>query len=720
MQIQFPFAFVMKLVLLSLLSSSDATVEQSTLEGMYKRRQVDACDKVKASLPSIPKNSVDSFMQAYHSFNGTGSEDEVFTQARNLLKLSSVETFLSLPDSFSENGLDAALAQCVVLSEATPEALAAFAAQDHAQSEIVDKLLNDTLLQRDMLVSGGARSGKYAEAMNIYMKLEALLEQDKTSSTPAWDDYSQDNILHRFAVSAAVEHAVPRGYRFQEGTIDPIQQFKDYKEAYLNGDLDPNFEMLSTFECRGLTGMVDSSNANLTWMRETQAIFHPDHLVISNLATRYMQAVHTDVPYQHPLWPAERDYTTIPAAGGECGPRAWFGRFARWSFGMPTWGHQQPGHAAMSTWTPAGWTELLGRPWQYSYWENRGGLDFHLETQARAFRSEFQKILRGQWVAKVLNEEPVNARWTPDNPKSYGQGGFWSALMLYAKKITVADQGAAPVRQLQKSVVPTKIEALIADWKKERPIPTVSVDKQGTITIPAAAIAGKKGSISIMPSADSAVGQQVLHGGGGWDVENHVMNYTVSVEKASSYYLVANFSTWHQNLDLFMTSTASPDEVKIPVFWSHGHWMETQPVEIKLTKGENTLSFSRRTALAMAFKEFFLFKSKPVVPTPDPSDVPVPTPPPTPLSDYIIQPNRSSCAKDGLSELDAEHCSIACAYFGYKDTGSRNRPQAWPGCFVLTDGPWKGNCNFNTNKDGDGSDVTQQAVCSRHGFVELI
>jgi len=292
--------------------------------------------------------------------------------------------------------------------------------------------------------------------------------------------------------------------------------------------------------------------------------------------------------------------------------------------------------------------------------------------------------------------------------------------MLYSKKITVADPGDAPVRVLGKSVVPSKIDSLIAAWSRQRPTPTITVDKFGKITIPAAAFSSKTGSISTMPSADSETDQQILHGGGGWDVANHAVNYTISLDEAGDYYLVANFSTWHQNIDLFMTSTGSSGESVIPVFWSHGHWKETQPVELHLLKGKNTLSFSRRTGLGMAIKEFILFKSKPNVPTPPPGDLPVPTPPPTPLSNYKIQANRSSCEKDGLSELTEDECSIACAYFGFKDTGARNRPFAWPGCFVLGAGEWKGNCNFNSNKNGDGSDVTQLAVCSLHEMMHLI
>merc|ERR1711933_430684 len=97
--------------------------------------------------------------------------------------------------------------------------------------------------------------------------------------------------------------------------------------------------------------------------------------------------------------------------------------------------------------------------------------------------------------------------------------------------------------------------------------------------------------------------------------ENHAFEYKVNVDEDSTYYLVANFSTWHMNLDLVLTSSAT--ETKIPVFWSNGHWKETQPVPIKLVKGENVITMSRRTSNGLALKEFFLFKSKPVIPTPD-------------------------------------------------------------------------------------------------------
>ena len=166
--------------------------------------------------------------------------------------------------------------------------------------------------------------------------------------------------------------------------------------------------------------------------------------------------------------PASSQATSTPLAeiapsmvhpGGECGPRAWFGRFTRRAFGLPVWGIKEPGHAAMTTWSPRGWAVLLGAGWDHGWWDSgRSGSDFVLETQCREYRSVFQKVLRGQWAASARGEVPVDDNWTPRVPgRGYGQGGLWGALMLYLKKTTMKKYGPAPARPIGKSVVPTKV-----------------------------------------------------------------------------------------------------------------------------------------------------------------------------------------------------------------------------------------------------------------------
>jgi len=205
-------------------------------------------------------------------------------------------------------------------------------------------------------------------------------------------------------------------------------------------------------------------------------------------------------------------YSQIPVGGGVCGPRAFFSRFARKSFGLPTWGMTEQGHAAMSSWSPEqGWHIELGSAWQYGWWGPQSGVDFFLEVQARETRPNFQSVLRGGWVAKARGETPVATDWTPSNPKAYGKGGVWGALMLYAKKIAVNATTPLPPRVIGPSVVPTKVDALIAAWPAKWPTPNITTDSNGTITIPGAAYdyANRSAPVSAMKSFD-LLGEQVV------------------------------------------------------------------------------------------------------------------------------------------------------------------------------------------------------------------
>jgi len=322
-------------------------------------------------------------------------------------------------------------------------------------------------------------------------------------------------------------------------------------------------------------------------------------------------------------------------------------------------------------------------------------------------------------VADALGEEHINKMWTPDSQST--KGGLWSGLMLYLKKLTIQEKGAAPSRDIARSEVDTKVDALITRWSQTQPTPVITTGKDGTITIPAAAYTKKAKTMSIMTSADD--GQQVLHNGGGFldAFNNSIFEYEIASGEQATYFLVANFTTWHTNQDLLFTmkdSQESEDLQNLPVFYTSGYWKETQPLEVTLNKGKNVLRFMRRSEYSLVIKEFFLFKSAPIIPTPDPSDVPVPTPPPTPLSDYIVLSKGKSCVSQGIEDLEEEDCSIAAKYFGNKYTGSRQRDFN-AGCFCLVSGEWAGNCNFNTNKSADQLNDDARSLCSRHQYSAL-
>jgi len=246
----------------------------------------------------------------------------------------------------------------------------------------------------------------------------------------------------------------------------------------------------------------------------------------------------------------------------------------------------------------------------------------------------------------------------------------------------------------------------------------ISTDEHGTIPIPAAAVSKKSSSVSVMNSADE--GQQLLHQNGDLvHIEKTNFEYEITGDDHATYFLTANITTWHVNIDLLFSTNVSSDfrdQASVPVYWTNGYWNETQPLEVKLSKGKNVLHFDRIADKPLMIKDFFLYKTKPVIPAPDPGQVPAPTPPPTPFSDYIELSKGKTCASQGISSLEEKDCGIASDYLGYKYTGVRQR-EFFSGCFCLVSGQYAGNCNFNSNASADQLNDDARALCSRHQYA---
>lgn len=725
------------LVLCAALAGAAASAEPplQQLEEMYQKMLNGSCGAVGASVPAPPAPGAADFMTAYQAFNGTGSEADALRTAGALLADTSIQAFMRKP--WVGDALDVAMVKCAVLHDATPLGLAQFAVLGEQEERLVSQLLGDALLMRDMLVAGGpavdARDvdapcsatgagpqpsgtqggAKYGQAMQVLQRIKAasrvLSSTPKAAAAAPWDDRNQSTMLHRLALGTALGHAVPVPLRYKDPaapsvtTVDPVARYLHYERHYLAGDLDPAMEVLTAFELRWTTNS-DAEDEDLLWLRTTMGNYRPENIAM-DYSWRYAEAVHTDVAYGDPQCSelpgiCNGHYAQIPAAGGECGPRAFFGRFARKAYGLPTWGVTQPGHAAMSAWTPDGWRVLLGADWMYSWWGVRGGDDFYLETQCRELRGDYQAVLRGAWAAKALGEAPVDPSWSPRSPSAYGQGGLWSALMLYAKKLAV-NATAPPPRVIGPSVVPTKVAALLAKWPQRWPTPNVTTNAAGTIVVPGAALASHNASASLAVMKSFDEGEQLLHNTGNYvDPAATSFSYAVSVPEAGVRYLTVNHTTWHMNTDLMVQVNTSSAPVSVPVYYTVGYWNQTQPVAVDLLQGVNVLTFSRASSAAIAIKEIFLYVDKPVVPPPpkNHSSKPIPKP-----SDYIEVPATTTCAKQGITDVPQRYCALACEALGLKFTGAKPRTNM-TGCFALTSGQWNGDCNFNTNASA--------AVCS--------
>lgn len=733
------------------------TAATIALEKKYNATRDAACATVQAKVPTLDATTVAAFMKEYQGFMGNTSEAPVIAAAAKVLADPKLTKFLSLPDSFSSGGLDASLVKCAIMSEAArgstvgrneplANRFAIFAVQSSANEALVEKLLGDPLLMRDMLMADhGEVNGMYGEAMAIYTELlktsselRAVVAAESAVIAAPWDDRSPANVLKRLAVGTAIGLAQPVAVRFFKGTyVDPVKRYLAYEAAYKAGALDPAFSILTSFEL-SMTVNADSLDEDFLWLRKTMANFRPDNIATS-YHWRYAESVHTDVAYGDSHCKLFNNgtggvcnghYSDIPVGGDVCGGRAFWGRFACKGFGRPTWGATEHAHAAMSAWTPTGWTVLLGAPWPDCWWNGRGGEDFVLETQARENRPVFQQVLRGSWVALARDEEPVNGMWHATakgedrtSAPANGQGGPWSALMLYLKKsIAKANAGAInrtvtvdPANQVQKIV-----DRFAAPPPSPAPITTAA---DGTITIPAASFSSKNASapVSVMTSADE--GSQLLSNGCKSSVgppcfhpESSSWSYDVTTAKGGPYYLTVNFSTYHMDQDLWVTVNDAK-AAELGVYYTVGYWNESQPSEVMLTTGKNTLKFTRLTNRDVMYKHVFLYTTKPDLPAPPANFTPSPPPPTPSANSYIQVPPSTTCVQQGIAPVSQENCGHAAVALGLKYTGGRHEKtgvSVQPGCFAVVSGPYKGNANFNTNNESTCSQPCASAqICMR-------
>ena len=248
--------------------------------------------------------------------------------------------------------LDAKLVKCVVLTKATPRGLAEFAQQSKEQEALVEKLLGDDALMKQMVVAGGAAAGRYGQAMQIYTAIQK-------ASPKAGEGHFQ-----RLALGTSLEHAVPiaQSNPLDEtnapAVVDPVKRYLHYEKAYLDGELDPAFKDLTAWDYRNVVN-GDEPDHILAWGREMLWNYRPDHIYTPDFRWRYVAVVKTEVKYGSQEvksdLPSLQNYQNIIKNGGVCGRRAFFGRFILRSFGIPTVARPQPGHATLCHWTPGGW-----------------------------------------------------------------------------------------------------------------------------------------------------------------------------------------------------------------------------------------------------------------------------------------------------------------------------------------------------------------------------
>ncbi len=510
-----------------------------------------------------------------------------------------IESILAdLQPILSSDKLDAQLIRGTVLAKATPRGLAEFAQQGKEQAALVDQLLADDNLMKQMLIAGGAEFGKYGPAMEIYTAIQ--------KASPK----ARDGVFQRLALATSLEHAVPiKQSNALTATdaptiVDPVKRYLHYEKAYLDGELDPAFKNFSVWEYRMVVG-CDAPDSILAWGREMLRNYRPDHIYNPDYGWRYSGTVRTEVKYGSECvkddLPSLNVYQNIPKDGGVCGRRAFFGRFILRSFGIPTWGVTQKAHAAVGHWTPKGWVVNLGAGFQHSWWDKdespRSGSDFLLETQARTQPKEYLKVLRAQWVSHIFGEQEFNDR-------KRVVGGFWSNMAHFQARTIAINTKAVALGPLGQELG----EANESDAAKAKTVPKVAitaadqklnVNKDGVITIPSVACNKPTGPVAAMKSFS---GGMQLHASGGFKAQ-----YVIDAPQAGKYTLAARVATVHEGQKFLFAANDANSAVEVAVPYSIGMWQQSNPIEVVLVTGLNVLQVAlKEGSRGVAIKDFTL------------------------------------------------------------------------------------------------------------------
>ena len=525
----------------------------------------DALDKAKIDEPKLTKAN-----QAAQTALAQAKSSEA-AAAKTIM--SKIEPYLA------SDKLDAKLIKCAVLAEATPRGLAEFAEQGKEQEELVDKLLTDNTLMKQMLEAGGAKFGKYGRAMEIYAAIR--------KASPK----SGEGSLQRLALATSLEHAKPieqsnpKDKTSAPATVDPVKRYLHYEKAFLDGELDPAFKNLNVWEYRMVLD-CDAPDETLAWGREMLRNYRPDHIYNPDYGWRYSASVRTEVPYGSQNvskdLPSLQNYQNIIMNGGVCGRRAFFGRFILQAFGIPTWGVTQHAHAALSHWTPKGWVINLGAGFEHSWWDKdeapRSGADFLLETQARAHGQDYWKVLRSQWISRVLGEEAFNDR-------TGVAGGFWSN-MAHNQTAALAATAVAlgPLGQELAEANESKDKQKVEQVKLAEADQKIVNSRDGVITIPAVAFSKPSGHVAAMKSF---TGGMQMHCTGGFKAE-----YSFDAPSAGKYALTVLVVTAQQDQKFMVAANLPTKPVEIAVPYTIGKWEQTKPVDVTLVKGKNVLYFA--------------------------------------------------------------------------------------------------------------------------------
>ena len=416
------------------------------------------------------------------------------------------------------------------------------------------------------------------------------------------DPEAKDGIYLRLAMATAI--APPgtgaRGAGQPSTPADPLARYLHFKTAHKNKELFPSFDNLTVWE---YTKVVQSgaSDADLAWAREMVNTWRPDLRIKEQVVETTREVWRRNSPIQF-----EGSYKNVLAGGGKCGPRSSWAVFVCQAFGIPAIGVGQPAHACVAAKSAypemqpqpgLPWKVHQGMGWQVSRLDGTSGPVFVEAIKEREHRAEFLQIEHLRWLASALAaKEPATAVRAV-------AAKIREALPPSVPAATASTEGDPNVEGVAKTPAAGATTPPAVPEEPFKPVAgTIHIEAETFVnslaepTFPAE----QKGCVYVL---DCYTGGKQLN------LQKNMntcwVDYKIEVPAAGTYAMVARAAVvnFDQILDVLAGETKL-GTIKIPN--TYGVWTTTEPVDVKLEKGTQTLRISAPMQRGVAIRWFDL------------------------------------------------------------------------------------------------------------------
>jgi hypothetical protein len=463
-------------------------------------------------------------------------------------------------------------------------------------------VLKDTQLM-DLYLEAATPSRDKHRELNTYTIGIGSLERWKQLYTE--DPDSREGIYLRLAMASALWP--PGGTSFGSGLpIEWMSRYKHYKTAHQNKELVPSFDKLLVGDYGRVIGSL-AADSELAWGRQMVRAWRPD-LIDKEQIPRIV----SEVWRRFSPFPFSNGMITVLEGGGKCGPRSVFGTFICQAFGMPAIGVGQPAHACFAAKTAYPETEpQAGSVWKV--WQGRGwqvsdcgdamyGPEWLSEMTKRYRVAEFSMVEHLRWLASTLSSKERADAVRNLAGKIRIPVNTTTPLGVPAKDIDIIAGGTPPttegpgaaskpaaVQEEPFKVVAGVIHVEAETFTKSYAEPLYPAEQEGAVYVYDCFTGGKQVNFPR-------------------NMKISWIDYSVDVPETGTYGMEVMLAAANRDQVLDVSrGTEKLGTINIP--GTIGLWKKMPPVDIKLTKGRQTLRISAPMQRGVAIRWFEL-KSK--------------------------------------------------------------------------------------------------------------